>query len=139
MKKSYLKITIGLVSLILLLFVINAGINIWIKHKLPNLINEKNDSAYSITYKNINVSLLNFNIKASDIVINPKLALNKPTAKTGIYAKVKLVEVINFQLWSILFSNKIKATSIHISNPEVVLYKKMTKPSTITKALIHRL
>ena len=82
---------------------------------------------------------MNFNIKTSNILIIQKLALKKHIAKTGIHAKVKLVEVINFQLWSILFSNKIKATSIHISNPEVVLYKKMTKPSTITKALIHRL
>lgn len=129
---------IGVLGLLFFLFVLNLGINTWIKYRLPNLINEKNESAYSITYQNVDVSLLNLSIKASDIVIIPKLALKKPNVKSGLYAKVKTVEVKKFQFWSILFSNKIKAKSIHVSEPKVILYKNDDKAINNYKSINSR-
>ena len=121
------KIVVAVAFLLVLILVLNIGLNWWIKFQLPKIINEKNESSYVITYKKIDVSLLDSNIKANDIVIIPKTALTDTINKSGIYAKVKSVEVKEFKLWSLLFSDKIKARSITINTPKLILYKKSQK------------
>jgi len=123
----YKKIGIVLVGFLLLLVVLNFGVNAWIKYRLPDVINEKNNSAYNISYKSLDVSLLNSGIHANEIVLVPKKALKGQKDKAGIYARIKSVDVTQFSIWSVLFSNRIKAKSITITNPEVVLYKKSEK------------
>lgn len=133
--KWYWKIIVGFASLIVLILVLNIGLNWWIKFQLPQIINENNDSPYAITYKKIDVSLLNSNIKANDIIIIPKAALKDTTNKSGIYAKVKSVEVKEFKIWALLFSNKIKAKSITVNTPKVILYKKSRKRTNYSSSL----
>ena len=87
--KWYWKVLIGIVSLVLLIVILNIGLNIWVNRQLPKIINRENDSAYFITYKNLNVSLLSSNIAAEGIVIVPKAALKDSINKVGIYAKVR--------------------------------------------------
>ena len=125
--KRYWKVIIGICSLILLVIIVNLGINLWIKYQLPKIINRENDSTYFITYKNLNVSLLHRNIKAEEIVIIPKAALKDTINKDGIYAQVKSVEVQNFKIWNLLFSDKLQAKSITIQQPKVILYQKNEK------------
>ena len=121
--KWYWKLLIGLGSLIALVVVLNIGLNVWIDSKLPKIINRENDSEYFITYKNLNVSLLSSNISADEIVIVPKAALKDSINKVGIYAKVKGVKVDNFKIWDLFISDRIKAKSITIEQPKVILYK----------------
>jgi hypothetical protein len=125
--KWYWKVAIGLGSLLLLVVLLNIGLNLWVKFQLPKIINRENDSAYFITYKNLDVSLLNSNIKASEIVIVPKAALKDSVNKSGIYAKVQSVKVADFKIWDLAFSDKLKAKSITVEKPEVVLYKRKAK------------
>jgi hypothetical protein len=133
--KWYWKIAIGLLSLAALILVLNIGFNLWIKYQLPKIINEKNDSAYAITYKNLEVSFWDGNIKAEDIIIIPKAALKDTVNKSGIYAKVRSVEVRQFKTWSLLFSDKIKAKSITVIQPAVILYKKNEKAVNNSKSI----
>lgn len=125
--KWYWKVLIGIGSLVLLVIIINVGLNIWINSQLPKIINRENDSAYFITYKNLNVSLLTSNISANEIVIVPKAALKDAINKNGIYAKIHNVEIKNFKIWDLVFSDKLKAQSIIVQQPKVILYSKNDK------------
>jgi hypothetical protein len=121
--KWYKKIIIGVLSLILLVFLLNIGVNLWIKYRLPDLINEKNNSDYAITYKKVEISLLNSSIHANEVVIVPKTALKDTINKAGIYGKVKWVEVKEFKIWSVLFSDRITAKSLTLNTPLTTLYQ----------------
>lgn len=122
--KWYWKLLIGLGSLIVLVVLLNIGLNIWVNTKLPKIINRENDSEYFITYKNLNVSLLTSNITANEIVVVPKAALKDSINKAGIYGKIKTVEVKNFKTWDLIFNDKIRAQSIRVEEPKVIFYKK---------------
>lgn len=111
----------------LLVVIVNIGLNLWIKSELPKIINKKNDSAYFITYKNLQISLLHSNIKATEIVIVPKAALKDSINKSGIYGKVAALEIKGFKVLNLLFNDKLKAKSITVDEPKVVLYQKNNK------------
>lgn len=129
------KILIGIGSFILLLLLLNFGFNLWIKYQLPKIINGKNGSAYAITYKRIEVSLLSSNILASDVTIVPKAVLQDTLVKAGIYARIPSIEIRKFKLWSALFSDRIKARSITVESPRVILYKRNDKAISHSKSI----
>ena len=124
-KKTFLAIGLAL----LIIFILSIGLNSWINYRLPAIINEKNDSSYLITYKNLKVSLLNRSIYADNIAVVPKASLKDTIAKKGIYAKIKSIEIQQVNVWSLLFSNKIKANTIAIKTPEIIIYDKENKHS----------
>ena len=133
--KWYRKVIIALGSLILLVLIVNIALNLWIKLQLPKIINRENNSAYFITYKNLQVSLLHSTIKAAEIVIVPKAAIQDSVNKSGIYAKVKGLEIKDFKVWNLVFSHKLKARSITIEQPKLILYSK-NKKSTICESVV---
>lgn len=122
--KWYFKILIGLCSLLVFGIILNIVLNIWIKYPISKIISNKNDSAYFVTYKSINVSIWNSSIVANDIVIIPRKAVKDTLNKAGIYAEIKKIKVTKFKVWDVLFNDKIKAKSISIEKSNVVLYKK---------------
>ncbi|MGV9003053.1 hypothetical protein [Flavobacterium sp.] len=113
----------------LIALVLNICLDLWIKHRLPSIINEKNNSSYFITYKNLKVSLLKRSILADNLVIVPKASLNDTLIKEGIYAKIKTIEIQQVNVWSLIFSNKIKANTIAITTPKIIIYDKENKHS----------
>jgi hypothetical protein len=117
------RISIVVVSLVLLLILLNFGLNWWISVRLPGIINRENDSPYQITYKDIDVSLVSRNMTATDIVVVPKSSLDSKKGKAGLYAKVKSVEVNGFGIWQIISGKRIDARSIVIDKPSVTLLK----------------
>jgi len=121
--KWYWKALIGFGSLLLLAIITDVGLNIWIKSQLPKIINNTNDSAYFITYKSVTVSLWRGDIKANEIVVVPKAAVLDSLNRDGIFAKIKTVEVRDFKIWSLLFSDKLQAKCITIEQPNVILYQ----------------
>ena len=133
--KWHWKILIGICFAILLLVVINLGLNLWIKFQLPKIINRENESVYSISYKNVSVSLWKGNITANGIIIVPKAALNDSINKARIYAKVKTIKVREFKIWELVFNDKIKAKSITVDYPQVNLYQKKYKDKMINSVV----
>lgn len=129
------RITIGLAALTLLVLMLNLGLNYWISARLPRIINGKNDSPYSITYEDLDISLLNSTILAKNIYLHPKKSIEDAPIKTGIYAQIKTVEVKKFKFWNLIFNDKIKAKSITITRPKVTLYKKSESAFTNSKSI----
>ncbi|MGC4041113.1 MAG: hypothetical protein QM710_10100 [Flavobacterium sp.] len=133
--KWHWKLLIGLGLLTVLAVILNVGLNIWIQHQLPKIINKKNDSAYFITYKKLRISLWHSNMNAEEIVIIPKAGIKDSINKAGIYGTVKSIEVRDFKVWSFLFSDRLKAKSITVEKPEAVLYKRNEK-TTIRESVV---
>lgn len=122
--KWYQKVLIALGLFIVLAIIINISLNLWIQFHLPKIINKKNDSAYVITYKNLKVSFWNSSIIADEIVFVPKRAVKDTIHKEGLYGKIRGITIHNFKMWAFLFSDKLKAQSITIEAPTIVLYEK---------------
>lgn len=131
----YKRIIIVGVSLLGLILLSNLGLNAWVNYKLPEIISEKNNTPYHITYHDLDFSVFSRYIKASKIAIAPKLSLNDTINKAGIYSQIKSIEINDFSIWSILFDNKITAKSITILEPEVILYKKNRKAINSAKSI----
>lgn len=114
------------------------GVNWWIRYQLPRMISEKNQSPYAITYKELHYSLVDGYIKANGITILPKSATPQQKIKSGIYATVESLEVKNFKIWSVLFGDRIRARSITLVSPEIVLYKQTEKvhPKQIRNSVV---
>jgi len=134
-KPLYLKIIIVAIGLLTLALLTNWGLNVWVNTKLPEIISEKNQTPYHITYDKLDVSLLSRDIKASGIVVVPKASMKDTINKAGIYSKIESIEITDFSIWNVLFSDKIKAHAITINRPEVVLYKKNRKAVNSTKSI----
>lgn len=133
-------------KLLLLIFIFlgivilaSVGVNFWIKYQLPKMLAEKNRSPYAITYKSLDYSLVDGFIKANGIIIVPKTAVKTDSIKSGIYATVKTVEVRDFKIWSILFGDQIRARSITVIRPEIILYRKTdnaVNPKNIRESVV---
>ncbi len=121
--KWYWKVCIGSCSAVLFVVVLNIGFNLWIRFQLPKLINTKSDSAYTVTYKDLSVSLLNRTILARDVVIVPKVVVNDSLKRAGVYGRIHSIKVSNFKIWDLIFSERIKAKSITIEHPKILVYK----------------
>jgi hypothetical protein len=121
------KVTIGIISFLSFLLLVNFGVNYWIQKQLPKIILQNNKTPYHISYKKLQVDLFSSTIYASNVVIVPKRVLKKSDTKIGIYSKIESIKITNYKLWSFLFDDVIKAESITIKQPNVTLYKKDTK------------
>jgi hypothetical protein len=106
------------------LLIITAFCQYWVNEKLPGLINKK-DSAYYITYKDMDISLLKFCVHADSIVLVPKAAKNDrgKKDKAGLYITIPSLDIDGINFLSMIFSNKIRVNSIKIEKPEVLLLK----------------
>ena len=129
------KITIGIISFLAFLLLANIGLNFWIQKQLPKIIAQNNKSPYHIKYEKLKIDLFSANIYASNVVVTPKQKLKKSDAKIGIYSKIESITINNYKLWSFLFDDIIKAESITIEQPKVILYKKDTKAINNAKSL----
>jgi hypothetical protein len=117
------KIIIVILSLVAALILINFGLNYWLNKQLPKMITDKNSTSYTITYKDLKIDLLSKNIKASSIVIAPKPKQQDSLKEIKIYTKIATISIEDFNVWDILFNDRIKAHTVTISNPNVVLFK----------------
>ena len=121
------KILLTVFGIFIFLGILNLGINIWAKAKLPHLINNKNNTDYHITYEDVDFSLWKSKIAAHKVTISPKTDLDKTTKKLGLHGTIELIEVNEIAVWDILFGDRIKAKKLIISKPTVTLYKNNDK------------
>lgn len=121
------RVTIVLAGVLLLILLLNVGLNWWIASRLPHIINRENDSPYQITYKDVDISLPARNLRASEIVVVPKSSLDTKKGKAGLYGKIESLEVNGFSIWQIVFSGRIEAKSLVIEKPGLTLLKSSEK------------
>jgi len=121
------KTGIGILIFIGVVLLLGIGVNLWIEYSLPKMLREKNQSAYAISYENLSYSLIDGYIKASGIKVVPKTAVQNQTIKSGLYASVRSVEINDFKIWSVIFTDRIRARSITVTRPEIIIYKQNDK------------
>ncbi|HTO17300.1 MAG TPA: hypothetical protein VLZ83_16160 [Edaphocola sp.] len=123
MNRNFKKIGLIIAGIVVLLMAITAGINWWIDSKLPKIILEKNETPYQIQYKELKISLVSKTINATGITIIPKVQEKDSLAKNGIYAAVGKIQIDNFSIYHLLFTNQIKAHTITVTKPIITLFK----------------
>lgn len=129
----YKKIAIGVISILILVILVNFGLNHWIKKQLPIIINEKNKTAYNINYEKIEVKLLSRNIYVTTLLVSPK---DQPKdSKNGLFSKIESITIKHFNIWDLAFNDVIEAESIIINHPRVILYKKGEKLLNDSKSI----
>lgn len=121
------KILFVVLGIIVLLGVLNFAVNIWAKSKLPQLINNENNTDYNISYKDIDLSIWNSRITVYEVSISPKTSFKKSDKKIGLFGNIEFIEVNQFDIWSVLFGKKIKAKNLVFSKPTIILYKNNEK------------
>lgn len=129
------KIIFGITALLVLLLFVNVGLNFWLTNQFPKVIKENNKTPYHITYEKLTIDLLPANIHISNITVLPKIEPKNSSAKIGVYAKTTSITITNFNLWKLLFDDIIKAKSITVTEPNLILYKKDNNTRTIRKEI----
>ena len=103
--------TFGILFLMILLA--NFGVNFWLKNKLPNYI--KNNSDYTISYKNLEVDLGTGNIFANGISVKNKNHKNPNVL--GINGSLDTLKISKLNIVKILLGKQISVSDIILSNP----------------------
>jgi len=114
-------ITLGIILLLALLA--DFGLNLWIRHRLPQLINQENDSPYHISYDDVSISLWNRSFSAANVVVVPKASIDNPEKKAGIYAKITGIEVTGVRIRELAFGRRIIASDLLIDTPEITMLR----------------
>ncbi len=136
------KILIILGFIFLLLVLLDVGLNAYIKNKLPELLNSKEDAAFHISYKDADFSLLKRRISATEVKVIPSESLENPALKKGIFAVVQSMEIINIDLYKIVFKNTIKAQKLIVLQPKAIMFESAVekeKPKSNATDLINKI
>ena len=126
-KKKWVKITsIALGSIIAILFILSIIITSIINKKLPDIIAEKNDTPYNLTYEDLSFSLINSSLSLKDVEVSPK---DSTTIKDSIdvTGKVKNIDVVGVNFIKLITKKELAALSIKIVEPTVNFYEPSTK------------
>lgn len=115
MKKWGKKLCIGLGVVLLILMIANFGLNIWLKTRLPGYI--KNNTAYRVTYKKMEVDLLSGNILATGITVNSKNPQN--TEVIGLQGTVDTLKISRFGIYDALFNKQISSSDLLLAHPDL--------------------
>lgn len=130
-KKTIKKILIAAGGLLGLFFVINLGINLWLKYQLPDYLRKQTD--YAFNYKNLDIALFSGNITAKTLSIVPK----NPDKNDILQVKgtVDLAQVSRFGLFKALFHKEIAFNRLLLENPNFTLVLPKTKNKKGSKTL----
>lgn len=115
MKKWVKKLCIGLEVVLIIVLLANFGLNIWLKTQLPGYI--KNNTAYRVTYKKMEVDLLSGNILATGITVNSKNPQN--TEAIGLQGTVDTLKISRFGIYDALFNKQISSSDLLLARPDL--------------------
>ncbi|WP_027388215.1 DUF748 domain-containing protein [Chryseobacterium gregarium] len=111
--KKTILIILGI--LIILVLVFPFLLNIYLKHKLPELINEK--TPYRIVLKDFDLDLYQGNISAHSVVVHTKAT--NDLAVTRIEGSVKSLQIEDFGIWKAIFSKSYHVKNIQLIDPDI--------------------
>jgi hypothetical protein len=133
MKDKVKKTGFIILGIVLFIAVLTFAVNLWVNYQLPKIISEKNETPYIIKYEKIKISLFSRKINASGIVVIPKERQKDSLSKNGIFASIEDVKIDDYEIFTLLFKNRIEAHSITFSKPKVTLFKDSDKTINSTK------
>lgn len=126
---------IGIVglSLILLTGILNIAINLLIKNQLPKIIQEKNDTAYELTFKDMNFSIFRNSLSVSDVKLIPKK--NSDIKKDiDFYGNVDEISVSGVNFYELIKNKNLKAFTISVIGPHLTILKQAEKDTLKTES-----
>lgn len=110
------------VSLLLLAILVNIGINVIIKKQLPKIIEEKNDTAYDLTYEDMNFSIFNNSLSVVRAKLTPKKNANI-RKDIDFYGTVGEISVSGVNFYELIKNKNLKAYTISVLKPEITVLK----------------
>jgi len=118
-KPSKLKktLTITGISILVLLLIFPFALDVYLKRKLPDLINDK--TPYNLTIDQFNLSLFSGNLNAENLVINNKN--KKDSTVTQINGTVKELKIEDFSIWKAVFNKTYKAKDVVLTDPNITV------------------
>lgn len=122
LRKAIRLFIIGFIVLGILAVFLNLGMNYFINNELPKIINEKNDTDYTFEYKSVDFSIFNNTLILNQIKIIPK-PFNNQTKNYHYQTKINNIHISGVDFLKLVFSKDLKANTIQINEPEVVIYK----------------
>lgn len=125
MKNKYFRIfSIVAGILLLLLLIINFGLNFWLKNNLDHYI--KKNSHYIVSYKTLAVDLGTGNIKATGITINNKNPQNHEIVR--FQGTVDTLSIARLGIYDAIFNQSINTSNLVLSKPNlnIILPQKKT-------------
>ena len=127
--KRMVLISIGILFLLALIFPF--VLNLYLKNKLPQLVNEK--TPYQISLEDFNLNLFKGDISAHSIRISTKQT--KDPAVTQINGSAKRLHIENFGIWNAIFNKSYHIKDIQLIDPnvKVVLGKPKEKKDALQK------
>lgn len=109
-------------SLILLAVIANITINIIIKNQLPKIIEEKNDTAYDLTYEDMNFSVFSNSLSVEKAKLTPKKNANI-RKDIDFYGDVDKISVTGVNFYELLKNKNLKAYTISVIGPHITVLK----------------
>ena len=127
MKNRYFRIlSVIFGSILLLLILLNFGINYWLKNNLPDYL--KNNTSYKISYQKLDVELLSGNITASGISINNKNPNDNNTL--GLQGTIDSLQIGRFGIFDAVFNKSLNTKSLVLTKPVLNISLPLTKKKT---------
>lgn len=128
-KKLIKRLAIALGSILGVVLLVNFGINLWIKYKLPDYL--KNNTNYAIEYEKLEIDLATGNIFANDISIQNKKN-NNPNI-LGIKGSVDTLRVNSFGILDLIFRKEISISDAELVNPKISMVLPQKKQTSEQK------
>lgn len=128
--KRYRKIIYLLIAIVILITSANFALEYWVNNKLPAAIN-KEGSKYYITYKDVDISIWRFSVHADDVKLVPRASKNEVGKEhgAGLYISLASVDIKGINFIGMLFSDKISASSLLLTKPDILVIKNRQAPS----------
>lgn len=125
-------------SLALLALIVNIGVNLLVRNKLPKIIEEKNDSAYQFDYESLGFSILDGSLYVKNVKVMPKKNANI-RKDINFYGTVGEISVTGVNFVELLRHKNLKAFTIYVDQPNITVLKQekdtLKNQSTIANSI----
>lgn len=121
--KKYLLISFLVIGLIILG---KWGLNRFINHRLPKIIEEKNDTPYSISYDKISFSFFFNSLKVNNVQITPRNTQDT-LSRVRFKGNIQEIELQGLSFLELLINKNLKAGEIALVNPDIEVLKAVDK------------
>ncbi len=115
---------LGIIALclVLLAVIVNVAINLIIKSQLPKIIEDKNDTAYNLVYKDLNFSIFSNSLSIENVELTPK---KQSDIKKDIdfFGKVEQISVTDVNFYELIKNKNLKAFTISVIGPDITVLK----------------
>lgn len=113
--------TIFIGIIVTLLVILSFVITYFLNNKLPDIIHEKNDTAYNFKYEDLSFSLLNSSLTLKNVEVSPKDSV-QITDSIDVTGRVKKINLVGINFIKLLTKKEVSALAINIDHPVVNYY-----------------